>query len=143
MKTQLSPYLNFPGNCEEAFNFYKSVFGGEFRAIHRFKDMQIPGAPPTPKEAENKIMHMSLPIGDNFLMGSDAPKEMGFKLNAGNNNYICISPSSKEEATNFFNQLSKGGEVEMPIADQVWGDYFGSFKDKFGVMWMINYHEEK
>jgi PhnB protein len=143
MKTQLNPYLNFPGNCEEAFNFYKSVFGGEFSNIIRFKDMQIPDAPPTPKEAANKIMHMALPIGDNILMGSDAPKEMGFKVNMGNNNYINISPASKNEATQFFNKLSKDGEVEMPIADQIWGDYFGSFKDKYGVSWMINFHEEK
>jgi PhnB protein len=143
MKAQLNPYLNFPGNCEEAFNFYRSVFGGEFSNIIRFKDMKIPDSPPAPKAAENKIMHMALPIGDSILMGSDAPKEMGFKVNMVNNNYINISPASRDDATRLFNELSKGGNVEMPIADQVWGDYFGSFKDKYDVMWMINYHEEK
>lgn len=143
MKRQLNPYLNFSGNCEEAFNFYKSVFGGEFSNITRFKDMKMPDASPTPKEVENKIMHISLPFGDNVLMGSDAPPEMGFKVNMGNNNYVCITPASRDEATRLFNELSKGGQVEMPIADQIWGDYFGSFKDKYGIMWMINYHEEK
>lgn len=143
MKTQLNPYLNFAGNCEEAFNFYKKVFGGEFSNITRFKDLEMPGAPPTPKGAENKIMHVALPIGDSVLMGSDAPEEMGFKVNMGNNNYISIAPSSRDEATRLFNELSKDGVVEMPIGDQPWGDYFGSFKDVYGVMWMINYHEEK
>lgn len=143
MKTKLNPYLNFPGNCEEVFNFYKSVFGGEFLSLIRFKEMEIPGAPGIPKEVENKIMHIALPIGESILMGSDAPNEMGFKINMGNNNYINIFPASRDEATLLFNKLSNGGEVEMPISDQVWGDYFGSFKDKYGVMWMINYHEEK
>lgn len=143
MKTRLNPYLNFPGNCEEVFDFYKSVFGGEFLSVIRFKEMVIPGAPAIPKEAENKIMHIALPIGESILMGSDAPNEMGFKINIGNNNYINISPASRDEATLLFNKLSNGGEIEMPISDQVWGDYFGSFKDKYGVMWMINYHEEK
>lgn len=143
MKTQLNPYLNFPGNCEEAFNFYKSVFGGEFSNLIRFKDMEMPDAPPTPQGAENKIMHVSLQIGDSVLMGSDAPAEMGFEVNMGNNNYISIFPVSRDEATRLFNELSEDGHVEMPIADQVWGDYFGSFKDKYGVMWMINYHEEE
>ncbi|MCF8240556.1 MAG: VOC family protein [Melioribacteraceae bacterium] len=143
METQLNPYLNFSSNCEEAFNFYKSAFGGEFSNITRFKDMEMPDAPPTPKEVENKIMHVSLPIGSSILMGSDAPEEMGFKVNIGNNNYICIAPESRDEATRLFNVLSNGGQVEMPIADQPWGDYWGSFKDKYGVMWMINYHEEQ
>lgn len=105
--------------------------------------MKIPGVPQTPKEAEDKIMHIALPVGDNILMGSDAPKEMGFKVNMGNNNYINISPTNRNEATRLFNDLSKGGNVEMPIGDQVWGDYFGSLVDKYGVRWMINYHEEK
>jgi PhnB protein len=137
--TKLNTYLNFAGNTEEAFNFYKSVFGGEFSAVVKFKDMPMEGVN-IPKEAENKIMHIGLPIGkDNVLMATDALESLGQKLVQGNNYYINISPDSKAEADRIFNALSKGGTVEMPIADQPWGDYYGSLKDKFGVQWMVNY----
>ncbi len=135
---KLNPYLNFAGNTEEAFNFYKSVFGGEFSAVVRFKDVPMEGVN-LPKEDENKIMHISLPIGNDVLMASDAPESMGFTVHFGNNAYISIHPDSKEEADRIFTALSEGGEIEMPIADQMWGDYYGSLKDKFGVQWMVNY----
>ncbi len=135
---KLNPYLNFAGNTEEAFNFYKSVFGGEFSAVVRFKDMPMEGVNLL-KEDENKIMHISLPIGNDVLMVSDAPESMGFTVHFGNNAYISIHPDSKEEADRIFTALSEGGEIEMPIADQMWGDYYGSLKDKFGVQWMVNY----
>jgi PhnB protein len=137
--TKLNIYLNFAGNTEEAFNFYKSVFGGDFSSIVRFKDMPMAGVS-IPKEDENKIMHIGLPVGkDATLMASDTPESLGRKLTPGNNVYISIHPESKEEANRIFNALSAGGMIEMPIADQAWGDYYGSLKDKFGVQWMVNY----
>ena len=141
--TKLNTYLNFAGNTEEAFNFYKYVFGGEFTSLVRFKDMPMEGVN-IPKEDENKIMHIGLPIGkDNVLMATDILESLGQKLIQGNNIYISVHPESKEEADRIFNALSAGGTIEMPIANQPWGDYYGSFKDKFGVQWMVNYHEEK
>jgi PhnB protein len=137
--TKLNPYLNFSGNTEEAFNFYKSVFGGEFTSVVRYKDMPIEGMS-IPKKDENKIMHVSLPIGkDNVLMASDALESLGQKLTQGNNLYISVHPESKEEADRIFGALSAAGRVEMSIADQPWGDYYGSLKDRFGVQWMVNY----
>ena len=137
--TKLNIYLNFPGNTEEAFNFYKSVFGGEFTSVVRFKDMPMEGVN-IPKEDENKILHISLPVGkDNVLMASDSLESLGQKLTQGNNVYISVHPESKEEADRIFNTLSDSGTIEMPIADQMWGDYYGSFKDKFGVQWMVIY----
>lgn len=140
--TKINTYLNFPGNTEEAFNFYKSVFGGEFSSVVRFKDMPMEGVK-IPKGDENKIMHIGLPIGNDILMATDAPESMGFKVNFGNNSYISIHPDSKEEADRIFKALSEGGKIEMPIADQPWGDYWGSLKDKFGVLWMVNYSYQK
>ncbi len=137
--TKLNIYLNFAGNTEEAFNFYKSVFGGEFSSVVRFKDMPMEGVN-IPKEDENKIMHISLPVGrDNVLMATDILESLGQKLMQGNNFYISVHPESKEEAERIFNALSAGGTIEMPIADQPWGDYYGSFKDKFRVQWMVIY----
>jgi PhnB protein len=137
--TKLNTYLNFAGNTEEAFNFYKSVFGGEFSSVVRFKDMPMEGVR-IPKEDENKIMHIGLAVGkDNVLMATDTLSSLGQKLIQGNNVYISIHPESKEEADRIFNSLSAGGAIEMPIANQPWGDYYGSFKDKFGVQWMVNY----
>lgn len=136
---QVNTYLNFAGNTEEAFNFYRSVFGGEFSAVVRFKDMPMEGVS-IPNEDESKIMHIGLHIGqDNVLMATDSLESMGQKLVQGNNIYISVHPESKEEADRIFNGLSAGGAIEMPIADQPWGDYWGSFKDKFGVQWMVNY----
>jgi len=136
--TKLNTYLNFPGNTEEAFHFYKSVFGGEFNSVVRFKDMPMEGVKLS-KEDENKIMHIGLPIGDQVLMATDALESMGFKVNMGNNSYIMIQVDTKEEADRIFNALSAGGKVEMAMADQPWGDYYGSFWDKFGVGWMVDY----
>ncbi|HVF52848.1 MAG TPA: VOC family protein [Actinomycetota bacterium] len=136
---KVNPYLNFDGNAEEAFEFYKSVFGGEFSSVVRFKDLPMEGVT-IPAEDENKMMHISLPIGeDNTLMASDALRSMGQEVRQGNNNYISLHPESREEADKIFSALSDGADIEMPIADQVWGDYFGSLKDKFGVGWMINH----
>ncbi len=135
---KLNPYLNFAGNTEEAFDFYKSVFGGQFTSLVRFKDMPMGGVR-IPKEDQNKILHVALPVGrDNVLMASDALESLGHTLVQGNNLYISIHPESKEEADRIFNALSAGGTIEMPMADQPWG-YYGSFKDKFGVCWMVNY----
>ena len=131
----VNPYLNFNGNTEEAFNFYKSVFGGEFLNVSKFKD--VPGQE-IPEEAKDQIMHIALHIAPNvILMGTDAPECMGFKLAEGNNVHLSIQAESKEEADRLFNGLSKDGNVIMPMADQFWGDYYGNFTDKFGINWMI------
>jgi len=134
----INPYLNFPGTTEEAFNFYKSVFGGEFSMLQRFKD--TPEGDKLSESDGNKIMHVSLPIAPGYvLMATDALESMGFKLNMGNNSYIAIAPDSRDEATRLFNGLSAGGKVEMDMQDTFWGAYYGAFTDKFGVRWMINY----
>ncbi len=136
---KLNTYLNFAGNAEEAMNFYKSVFEGEYRGIIRFKDMPMPGTQLS-KTDENKIMHIALPVGrEDVLMASDVLKQFGQKLVKGNNVVVSIFPDSKEEADRLFNGLSAGGKVEMPMADQQWGDYYGSFVDKFGIRWMVDY----
>lgn len=133
-----NPYLNFQGNTEEVFNFYKSVFGGEFSMLQRFKD--TPGSDKLSNNEKEKIMHVSLPLGNgNLLMGSDALESMGQKLIAGNNFYISISAESKEETDKLFKGLSAGGKVEMPLQDTFWGAYFGMLTDKFGTRWMLSY----
>lgn len=140
---KLNSYLNFDGNAEEAFNFYKSVFGGEF-AGGVMRVGEAPGCENLSEEEKGRVMHVSLPItGGNVLMASDCMPSTGQKLVTGNNHYICISPDSKDEADRLFAGLSEGGEVEMPMQDQFWGDYFGSFKDKYGICWMISYAREK
>ena len=140
---RLNPYLNFAGNTEEAFRFYKSIFGGEFASVVRFKDMPVEGVQ-IPKEDENKIMHIGLPIGkDHVLMATDSLESLGQRLVQGNNVHIPVHPESKAEADRIFTALSRGGTIEMPVADQVWGDYYGSLKDKFGVQWMVNYTNPK
>jgi|SRR6266513_2650884 len=134
----INPYLNFPGNTEDAFNFYKSVFGGEFAMLQRFKD--TPEAGRVPEKDKDKIMHVSLPIGKgNTLMGTDAVESMGHKLTVGNNIQISISPDSEEETKKIFNALSAGGKVEVPLDKMFWGALFGMFTDKFGIKWMVNY----
>ena len=136
---QINPYLHFNGNAEEAFKFYKSVFGGEFAMISRFKDMKLAKHPISEKEA-NKIMHIALPIGKNsVLMGSDTPEFMGKHNENENRRKISISAESKEEADHLFNGLSAGGQIEMPITDSLWGSYFGMFRDKFGFEWMVDF----
>lgn len=137
--TRLHSYLNFQGNAEEAFTFYKSVFGDEFSSLVRFRDLPMEGVS-IPEDDQDKIMHIALPIGeDDILMASDALPSLGQELVQGNNVYVSVHPSSKEEADRIFSALSDGGEIEMPIAEQVWGDYYGSLKDRFGVWWMVNY----
>lgn len=137
--SKVNVYLNFAGNTEEAFIFYKSVFGGEFASVVRFKDMPMEGVT-LAKADEDKIMHIGLPIGeDQMLMATDTLASLGQELTQGNNVHISIHPDTKEEADRLFKALSAGGDVEMPIADQPWGDYYGSFTDKFDVRWMVNY----
>lgn len=139
----LNPYLCFSGNTEEVFNFYKSVFGGDFAMIMRFKD--VPSDVPMPDASEadaNKIMHIAYPIGGNVLMGSDAPGDI--QMNFGNNFNISVSVESKEEADRVFNGLADGAKhIMMPMADAFWGSYFGMFTDKYGVQWMISYDPQR
>ena len=135
----INPYIHFNGNAEEAFIFYKSVFGGEFAMIIRFKEMAIAEHPISESEAD-KIMHIALPIGkSSVLMGSDTPEFMGRHNERENRSKISISAESKEEADQLFKGLSAGGEVEMPIDDSPWGSYFGMFRDKYGIEWMVDF----
>ena len=135
---QINPHINFNGNAEEAFTFYKSIFGGEFANIIRFKDLSSPEFPVAENEA-NKIMHIALPIGKNILMANDVPEIMGKTNENENRSKISISAESKEEADKLFNGLSAGGQIEMPIADSPWGSYFGMFRDKYGIEWMVDF----
>jgi PhnB protein len=135
---QINPHINFNGNAEEAFTFYKSVFGGEFATIMRFKDLASEDFPVSEKEA-NKIMHIALPIGPSVLMANDVPEMLGPTNENENRSKIVISAESKEEADHLFNGLSAGGQIEMPITDSPWGSYFGMFRDKYGIEWMVDY----
>ena len=139
---QTATYLNFARSTEEAFLFYKDVFKTEFKnSIARFGDFP-PGEdqPEMSEEDKNLVMNIQLPItGGHLLMGTDAPESMGFNLIQGNNVYINVIPDSREEADRLFSALSDGGQIEMPIDVQFWGDYFGSLVDKFGVRWMVNF----
>lgn len=139
----LNPYLNFDGNAEEAFNFYKQVFGGDFMGgVMRWKD--APESDKLTEEERNKVMHVALPISKEvYLMASDLLESMGQKLSVGNNCQIMIAADSRDEADRLFKGLSDGGKVEMPMADQFWGGYFGAFKDKFGVDWSVHYSENQ
>lgn len=135
---RIDVYLNFDGQTEEAFMFYKSVFGGEFQTIQKMKD--APGGDKLSKEEQNRILHVALPIkGGAILMGSDTMTSMGAVLSKGNNVNICIQPDSKEDVNRLFEKLSAGGKVDMPMKEEFWGDYFGSFIDKFGVNWLISF----
>lgn len=137
---QINPYIHFNGNAEEAFRFYKSVFGGEFTTIARFKDVEISHRAISKNEAE-KIMHIALPIGKNsILMGSDTPESVGRHNERENRTKISITADSKEEADQLFRGLSSGGEVEMDMSESPWGSYFGMFRDKYGIEWMVDYH---
>jgi PhnB protein len=135
---QINPHINFNGNAEEAFTFYKSVFGGEFAIIMRFKDISSPEFPVTENEA-NKIMHIALPIGKNVLMANDVPESMGKTNENENRSKISISAESKEEADRLFNGLSEGGQIEVQIGDSPWGSYFGMFRDKYGIEWIVDF----
>jgi len=137
-------YLNFLGNTEEAFEFYRSVIGGEFLAIMRFSD--TPGAEEMPEGDRGKIMHIALAMGGGtMIMGTDALESMGQSLTFGNNSFICLGPESLEEGQKLFDGLSAGGKIEQAFEKMFWGDYFGSFTDKYGVQWMVNYteHDQK
>ena len=135
---KINPYLNFTGNAKAAFEFYQSVFGGEL-STHKMFD--TPEGESLSIEEQEMMMHVSLPIGEGqLLMASDCLTSRGEMVTFGNNNYISLSPDSRDEATRIFNGLSNGGTIEMPLDDMFWGDYFGSFKDKFGVNWMINFN---
>lgn len=135
----INPHINFNGNAEEAFTFYKSVFGGEFTKVVRFKDLANEDFPVSEKE-ETKIMHIALPIGkSNMLMGNDVPEIMGKVNERENRSKILISTESKEEADKLFNGLSAGGEIEMPVSDSPWGTYFGMFRDKYGIEWIVEF----
>lgn len=134
----LNPYLNFPGNTEEAFNFYKSVFGGSFATLQRFKDTPESGR--VPANEKDKLMHVALPVGKgNTLMATDALESMGHKVTVGNNIQLSLETESKEEAEKLFKGLSTGGKVTMALADTFWGAHFGMVIDKFGIQWMVNY----
>ena len=137
----VSIYLNFPETTEEAFNFYKTVFGGDFEGgVMRFGDVPpSENMPPLPAEARNLVMHVSLTLPGGFkLMGSDAPKAMGFKTITGNNFYINVMPNTRSETRHFFKALSEGGSVEQDLQEMFWGDYYGSLTDRFGIKWMFN-----
>ena len=134
----INPHINFNGNAEEAFNFYQSVFGGAFAKIMRFKDLVSAEFPVAENEA-NKIMHIALPIGKNSLMANDVPEILGRVNENENRSKISISAESKAEADKLFSGLSAGGQVEMPIMDSPWGSYFGMFRDKYGIEWMVDF----
>jgi PhnB protein len=132
----INPYINFNGNAEEAFNFYKSVFGGEFASITRFSEMASDEFPIAEHEA-NKIMHISLAIGGNHLMANDIPESMGRVNENENRSKISVSTESRAEADKLFNGLSAGGTIEFPLDNSPWGSYFGMFRDQFGIEWMV------
>ncbi len=134
----INPSINFNGNAEEAFNFYKSVFGWEFAKIARLKDMATPEFPVSDEDAD-KIMHIALPIGPNMLIGNDVPSFMGKVNEDENRSKIAINAESKEEANTLFNGLSAGGSVEVPMDQSPRGSYFGMFRDKYGIEWMVNF----
>lgn len=134
----INPHINFNGNAEEAFSFYKSVFGGEFSRVVRFKELASDEFPVAEHEA-NKIMHIALPIGTSVLMANDVPEILGRTNENENRSKIVINAESKEEADKIFKGLSAGGQIEMPISDSPWGSYFGMFRDKYGIEWMVEF----
>jgi PhnB protein len=141
--TTISPWINFNGNAEEAFNFYKSVFGGEFSKVVRFKDIAGPDFPVTEIDA-NKIMQITLPInGGNMLIGNDVPEFMGKVSESENRSKIHVAVDNKEEAEKIFTGLSNGVQVEVPMSDSPWGTYFGMFRDKYGIEWIIEFNSKK
>jgi PhnB protein len=137
----ISPYLNFNGTTEEAFDFYRSVFGGEFSAKTRYRDM--PDGDKLPENEKDRIMHMALPLKNGALYGSDSLDSRGPRITAGNSVYIMIAPESEEEARNIYEALSAGGEIEMALSKMFWGDLYASFKDRYGIWWMIDYEYPK
>ena len=138
----VNTYLTFNGNCEEAFNFYKSVFGGDFAYIGRFGEMPEGDGYSVPEADKNKIMHVGLPIGNTILMGSDTGGDWAAKLIEGNNFSISVNTESKEEGDRIFNGLAAEGQITMPMENTFWGAYFGMLTDKFGIQWMVNFDHE-
>lgn len=138
----VNTYLTFNGNCEEAFNFYKSVFGGDFAYIGRFGEMPEGDGYSVPEADKNKIMHVGLPIGNTILMGSDTGGDWAAKLIEGNNFSVSVNTESKEEADRIFNGLAAEGQITMPMENTFWGAYFGMLTDKFGIQWMVNFDHE-
>lgn len=136
---RINPHMNFNGNAEEAFNFYKSVFGGAFTTVVRFKDLSGPEFQ-VPENEANKIMHIALPIGESSLMANDVPESMGKTNENENRSKIFITAETKEEADKLFNGLSAGGQIEGQIGDSPWGSYFGCFRDKYGIEWMVDFN---
>lgn len=134
----INPYINFNGNAEEAFNFYKSVFGGEFASIVRFKDLESSEFP-VPENEANKIMRIVLPIGGNTLIANDVPESMGPVSENENRSKISVNTESREEADKIFTGLSAGGTVEMPLGESPWGTYFAMFRDKYGIEWTVEF----
>jgi PhnB protein len=134
----INPYINFNGNAEEAFNFYKSVFGGEFETVVRFKDLEGPEFP-IPENDANKIMRIVLPIGGNTLIANDVPESMGPVNENENRSKISVSTESRAEADKIFAGLTVGGTIEMPLGDSPWSTYFGMFRDKFGIEWTVEF----
>lgn len=139
----VNTYLTFNGNCEEAFNFYKSVFGGEFTYIGRFGEMPEDENYQVPEDDKNKIMHVGLPIGTTSLFGSDTGGGWAPNFVQGNNFSVSVNPDSKEEADQLFEGLSEGGQITMPLEDTFWGAYFGMLTDKFGINWMVNFESQQ
>ena len=139
----INTYLNFEGNCEAAFNFYKSVFGGEFIFLGRFEEMPEGDGYKVKGSDKNKIMHVSLPIGKTILMGSDTIGDWGPKFVQGNNFSVSITPENTAEADKLFNGLSAGGQITMPMENTFWGSYFGMLTDKFGINWMVNLEQSQ
>ena len=136
----LNPYLSFKGNCEEAFNFYKSVFGGEFQFIGRYKDLPANERKNFASVGDEKIMHVSLPIAkETILMGCDSPEVSGHATKSGSTIALSLNTDSKSEADRLFNGLSAGGQIKVPMNESFWGSYFGVLTDKFGIDWMINF----
>ena len=144
---RVSTYLNFPGNAEEAFNFYKTIFGTEFHggAIQRFGDIAAPqGMPPLSEGDKKLVLHIELPIlGGHVLMATDAPESMGLKVECGNNIHINLEPETREETKRLYEALSVGGKITMELQDMFWGAYYGSCTDKFGINWMFNCVDSK
>jgi PhnB protein len=138
----VNPYLNFRGNAEEVFNFYRSVFGGEFKDIVRYGD--VPEVVKVVEQDRGKLMHISLPLGkNNLLMGADMLESMGQQVSYGNDFYISILTESREETERIYHGLSAAGKILTPLGDAPWGDYFARFTDKYGVKWMINFETER
>lgn len=135
----INPYINFNGNAEEAFNFYKSVFGGEFTALVRFKDLESAEFP-VPENDANKIMRIVLPIGGNTLIANDVPESLGPVNENENRSKIAVSAESHEEAEKIFAGLSVDGAIEMPLSESPWGTHFAMFRDKFGIEWTVEFN---